>query len=102
MQKKIFLLGLFFLIALLLVVGFFMPDETKENNLTGELATLSSNPGSFSKTIAVCNSSNFCQDYKIICRNEEELERIPVPGATIQKPPEWVDDRGLDYENLCG
>jgi hypothetical protein len=101
MQRKTFFIGLAVLMAVLVFAGAFMPDTSDESDLTGELATLASNPGFVSKTVAVCNSSNFCQDYRVICKGGEELSREPVPGATIQKPEGWVDERNVDYSNLC-
>ncbi len=101
MKRKTFFIGLIVLMTILIIGGAFMPDKRRDSKLTGELGTLASNPNSVSKTIAVCDENNFCQDYKVICQNGEELSREPIPGATIQKPENWVDDRNLDYDNLC-
>ncbi len=104
MKRKNFFIVLIVLVGVLVVVGAFVPegkDDSGDFKLTGELATLSSNPRSVSKTVAVCDEDNFCQDYKVICRNGEEISREEVPGAVIQKPSDWVDDRNIDYDNLC-
>ena len=78
-----------------------MPDEQQDSELTGELGTLTANPDSASKTVAICDENNFCQDYRVICKDGEELSREPIEGATIQKPEDWIDDRDINYENLC-
>ena len=101
MKRKTFFIGLIVLMAVLVVAGAFVPEEKENSELTGELGTLKANPDSASKTIAICDENNFCQDYKVICRGSEELSREPIEGATIQKPDDWVDDRNIDYDNLC-
>lgn len=101
MRKRNFFIALGVLVVVLVIGGWFVPQEKQESNLTGEFATLSSNPRSVSKTVAICNESNFCVDYTIICVDGRELSREPIPGAVVQKPSDWVDERELDYSNLC-
>lgn len=56
----------------------------------------------YSYTKAICNESNFCQDYQITCiGNEVELK--PIAGAFVQNSSDWTDPRGEEtIKNLCG
>jgi len=105
MRRFIFLIGVLILMFFLVLIGYFLPFSNPSEpapNLTEELATLSSlSPNSNIKTVAICNESNFCQDYKITCNNGEVIEKNPVPGAFIQHPKDWKDERNIDYESLC-
>jgi len=47
-----------------------------------------------SLTKAICNESNFCQDYEIRCIGEEIIEMAPIHGAFIQHTEDWQDPRG--------
>lgn len=53
-------------------------------------------------TKAICNETNFCQDYEIVC-NEEELVRMsPLTGAVVQHSEGWQDPRGNETATkLC-
>jgi hypothetical protein len=105
MDRKMFFSVLVISIIIIIAAGYFMSNpsaDKKDSNLTGELATLSVNPGSKIKTVAFCNESNFCQDYKIVCKNKEIIEKTPIEGATVQHPDNWTDPRNMDYDNLCG
>ncbi len=108
MKRNTFLIALLVLMLILILIGYFLPsskpsDSSTTANLTEELATLSSlSPNSNIKTVAICNSSNFCQDYKITCSDGQVVDKQPVEGAYIQHPKDWRDDRNIDYENLCG
>jgi hypothetical protein len=104
MDKKILLLGIVILIVAAIATRHWinnMPKTAANSNLTGELATLSANPQADIRTIAICNESNFCQDYKITCSNGGVIEKIPIENATIQHEESWIDPRDIDYENLC-
>jgi hypothetical protein len=104
MDKKIFLLSIVILIVAAITAGYFidkMPKTTANSNLTGELATLSANPGADIRTIALCNESDFCQDYKVTCNNGELIEKIPIEHAAVQHEEGWIDSRDIDYSNLC-
>ena len=105
MKRITFLIALFILMLVLILIGYFLTCPKPSNsapNLTDELATLSSlSPNANIKTVAICNESNFCQDYKIICSDGAVVEKTPVPGAFIQHPSAWKDERNIDYDNLC-
>ncbi len=50
-------------------------------------------------TKAICNSTNFCQDYEITCNGTEVLDKKPITGAVIQHQEDWKDPR--DNKELC-
>lgn len=50
-------------------------------------------------TKAICNETNFCQDYIIECEGEEVKSLSPITGAIVQKPEEWEDKR--ENSPLC-
>lgn len=47
----------------------------------------------YTYTKAICNESNYCQDYEIACRNGGVEEISPITGAAIQNPSSWEDPR---------
>lgn len=47
----------------------------------------------FSHTKAICNSTNFCQDYEIHCENNKMMKMSPITGAAVQFPLSWQDPR---------
>ena len=102
-MRKILLVIL--LIVAIVVLLFFTSSNLNQNNenLTGDLATLKSlNPlNSDIRTIAICNETNFCQDYKITCSNGQVIEKMPIKDAVVQHSEDWKDTRNIDYENLC-
>ncbi|OGJ17925.1 hypothetical protein A3K73_02490 [Candidatus Pacearchaeota archaeon RBG_13_36_9] len=105
MKRLTFLICASILIIALVSIGYFLPSFKPSQptaNLTEELAALSSlSPNANIKTVAICNETNFCQDYKITCSDGEIVDQVPVPGALIQHPIDWKDERNMDYENLC-
>ena len=53
-------------------------------------------------TKAICDKSNFCQDYLITCENKKIMEMIPITGAAIQFSENWQDIRNKEIiENFC-
>jgi hypothetical protein len=104
MKRKSFFIAIAFLMIVMIAIGYFIDNKIenpKIDNLTGELASLSMNPGSDIRTIAICNESNFCQDYKITCSGGELIEKVPIQDATVQHPQDWIDPRNIDYDRLC-
>ena len=95
MNKKIILIMMFLLILagaiLLLYFNFF------NQRITGEAII-----DSYSYTKAICNGTNYCQDYEIICRNGEVISQNPLTGAVVQNSFDWEDprDRGV-IGRLC-
>lgn len=93
MKKRI----IFALIAVLLVlVGilFFYLSA----NITGETIK----EYSYSYTKAICNETNYCQDYEIKCEGNTTISQNPISGAVIQNPNNWRDPRDEESINkLC-
>ena len=54
---------------------------------------------SYSYTTAMCNESNFCQDYEVSCQGDKIIDVNPIVGAVIQQPDDWVDSR--EDKGLC-
>ncbi len=65
-----------------------------QNNLTGRAIE------EFTHTKAICNTSNFCQDYEITCKDNEVVKQQPITGAAIQHNEDWQDPR-TDARDLC-
>lgn len=54
----------------------------------------------YSYTKAICNESNFCQDYEITCNGDEVISQTPITGAVLQQDSDWKDPR--DEERING
>jgi|TARA_Y100000310_G_scaffold335898_1_gene419075 hypothetical protein len=81
---------LIFLVWLLVFLGtsFF-------NGMTGRAIS------EYSYTKAVCNSTNYCEDYEIVCDGKEVIS-MTFTGFSIQNPSDWVDPRSKEIvENTC-
>jgi hypothetical protein len=46
--------------------------------------------------VALCNKTNFCQDYEILCEEGKVIDTIPIPNATIQNSKNWIDPRPIE------
>lgn len=53
-------------------------------------------------TKAICNETNFCQDYEIICENEKLADLKPISGAVVQNSKDWQDPRPEENKNQNG
>ncbi|MAG10700.1 hypothetical protein CMI44_00085 [Candidatus Pacearchaeota archaeon] len=53
----------------------------------------------YSYTKAICNESNFCQDYEIVCEGNKTIRKTPITGAVIQQPSGWKDSRTEEFLN---
>ncbi len=85
----IFLISLTFILLTFLIIDI---------SITG----YSVNPEEYSFTRAICNESNYCQDYEIDCYDKEILKLQPITGASIQHLPDWKDPReNVEPEDLC-
>jgi hypothetical protein len=88
--KKISVIIVILIIAILI---FFIYDKT----ITGKITETN-----YSYTKAICNSTNFCQDYEITCENSKIKEVKPITGAIIQNSDDWKDPRNNETINkLC-
>ena len=83
MKKKI-LLAIFILIIIAGIIIFFFLQKS----ITGEVVR-----DTYSFTKAICNGSNFCQDYEIVCEGNRTISRSPLSGAVVQHNLEWKDPR---------
>ena len=53
-------------------------------------------------TTAICNSTNFCQDYEIKCKDSDLVNFNPITGSAVQFLENWEDPRGNNLvEDLC-
>lgn len=94
MKKIIFLLVL----LLVLMLALFVCLVSINSNITGS-AILSYK----TLTKAICNETNYCQDYIISCNGNQTISKIPISGAAIQHPDDWKDKRNkTETDNLCG
>jgi hypothetical protein len=56
---------------------------------------------SYTYTKAVCNNTNNCEDYEVICEGDEMIGFIPT-GAVVQFSDEWKDPRSKEeIEREC-
>ena len=46
-----------------------------------------------SYTKAVCNETNYCQDYVVSCNRNNVLSMNPITGAAVQFSDGWQDPR---------
>jgi len=69
---------------------FLLTDQT----ITGEVVKYQH---SFTK--AICNESNYCQDYEIVCEENKTISRTPMSGAIIQHSEDWEDPRDENSKN---
>ncbi len=92
-MKKI-LQTIFTLIAIILIIGvlYFIAQD----RFTGKVVE-----NTYTYTKAICNDTNFCQDYEISCSNGEVTGMTPVTGAFIQHNEDWQDPRENKSEVSC-
>ena len=73
--------------------------------LAALITVLLSNPDNYldyySHTKAMCNETNYCQDYQISCDEERAIMMTPITGAVIQFPKNWTDPRNDSEKELC-
>ena len=55
----------------------------------------------YSYTKAICDQTNYCQDYEIVCEGSKVVSVSPLSGAA-QFPQDWQDPRDEETRNkLC-
>jgi len=54
----------------------------------------------YSHTKAICNETNYCQDYQISCNRERAIIITPITGAVIQHSLDWEDPRNESTRNI--
>ncbi len=52
----------------------------------------------YTYTTAICDDSNFCEDYEVECKGEEVVS-LTLTGSFIQQEEEWQDKR--EKKELC-
>jgi len=92
--KKILIISFFILI--LLITTFLILNPL----ITGKVIQSNSEQEIYTHTKAICNSSNFCQDYVITCQNKTLINSKPITGAIIQHSEDWQDPR-TNPKELC-
>ena len=94
MKKEIIIL----IISILFIVGV-LAYLTIDFSITGHIIDGKTNIYSYTK--AICNSSNFCEDYEVHCSNNRLIKLTPT-GNAIQHNAEWIDPRDQEMiEGLC-
>ena len=70
-------------------------------SLTIILVQSKSNLNYSTQTKAICNETNYCQDYYVFCNEREVLSTTPITGAVIQHDISWKDPRNETEKELC-
>ncbi len=102
MKKRFKIIIFLCILILILIIGFFLikPLFTGKVLLTStSIQDTSQNTNEYIYTKAICNESNYCQDYEIKCKNNETLSMTPITGAVIQHSNDWKDPR--TQEEIC-
>lgn len=90
-QKIIILISILILIT---IAGILFLNTQKI--ITGEIIK-----DKYSFTKAICNETNYCEDYEIVCENGKMVSLNPT-GSAIQHEQEWKDPRNKELiERLC-
>lgn len=87
------------IILSLILIGilFILYANLFQKNITG--ATIINE---YSYTKAICNKTNYCQDYLIYCKGQEIISMNPITGAAIQNSADWKDPRNEEHiKELC-
>lgn len=54
----------------------------------------------YSHTKAICNETNYCQDYYISCKGDKVLLKMPITGAVAQYDSYWEDPRNESTRDI--
>ncbi|MBL7148233.1 MAG: hypothetical protein ISS82_05390 [Nanoarchaeota archaeon] len=88
-MKKLFISVIILLLILVTLMTFLL---TNPNNSLDY----------YMHTKAICNETNYCQDYQISCNEERAIMMTPITGAVVQFSEDWVDPRNQsDIDRLC-
>ena len=94
-MKKTGILVTGLIIVLILLTTFLLALTTSNfSNLSS-----SNYQNIFSYTKAICDSTNFCQDYEISCENKKMIKMSPITGAAVQFSSGWQDPRSEETRN---
>jgi len=72
---------------LLLIIGFFLLNNTITGKVIGNI------DNNYSYTKAICNESKYCQDHEIKCQGKNVISIVPLTGAVAQFSEDWEDPR---------
>ena len=81
-------------VAMLLLLSAIFIFAVYKRNFTGNVII-----DRYSYTKAICNETNYCQDYEIACKENETLYIKPITGAAVQQPKNWKDSRSENMRN---
>jgi len=87
-MKKIIILAMLLLLILAVLI-------------TSLLASSEDYLNYYTQTKAICNETNYCQDYHISCNKERAIMITPITGAVIQNSEDWEDPRNEIEKELC-
>ena len=94
MEKKTAILMVILAIILVLTALFFIIFG--QENVTGEVIS-----SGYSYTKAICNESNYCEDYEVVCE-VGILKSLTPTGYVAQLSEDWVDERDdKNFDRLC-
>jgi len=106
-MRKIVLIFIF-----VIIIGFFL--RFKQSDITGKATLPLGNEGQvandgnetrprvYTYTKAICNDSNHCQDYEIVCEGNITKSTNAITGRTVKFPKYWKDPRNKEeIERLC-
>jgi len=84
-------LSIFAMILLLILAVF----------ITFLLANSNNSLDYYTHTKAICNETNYCQDYQIFCNKDKLIMTTPITGAVVQYSVSWQDPRNELEKELC-
>ncbi len=93
-MKKITIITIF-IILLLILISYFLINL----GITGKSVSEINNYYTYTK--AICNESNYCQDFIIDCNGNTTLEIKSITGAAVQQSLDWKDTRKEEINKLC-
>mgnify|MGYP001601225166 FL=1 len=94
MKKSVIFIAIFLVILAGVIIFLYT------NNLSGKTTgKVISDSDIYSYTKAICNSTNFCQDYEIICNNNKIISKTPISEAVIQPEQNWSALRNKNIIN---
>jgi hypothetical protein len=82
----VFVLAIVMTLSLIMIL--FTDSKPTENN-------------QYTYTKAICNETNYCQDYEITCQNNQVLRMNPITGASVQFSQDWQDPRDENSNAVC-
>jgi len=87
-MKKLIILSVILFLILIILLAFLIAKPEKDLDL-------------YTHTKAICNETNYCQDYQISCNSKGIIMSTPITGAAVQFPENWKDPRNENEKKLC-